>query len=602
MSHVYLCFYCVYRDVDRDLVFTHMYDAHKTHLHLDVVKKEKVEVEEDTLHLQEPSEAEGRQHEDEDRDDDPDPAYKPPPPEVAAETAEEDYPFDEAEVDDNVFQILCNPATTNWEADFFHCDPFGQRPRGRPKKPVLPRKKKENDRRSEINKPKINYSSLHGRAKEGSVPVQAPFEVSSPGEANLPVACQLCAKRCHSGTKEIKEHDRLWHGMFYKKLSGYHCRECTGKNTTTSFRAHMVRHAKFYHTHECHLCSAHVYTRFSLNMHLKDAHGEDVSLFCNYCEYYALTADVLRDHVRTRHPFQEEEPERKFACDACAFWTGYKEEFSAHGAEMHSSVEDTVKILLRPVKSAQRVRFHCESCDFSAYGKYDIVAHVKACHQGQGQVVMPRVDVTCSECSVTVVGQNALAEHLVAEHGYKPCSRCDFLLKEAETPHDCFKRIVSDTGRTWHHCSFCTFRGEFLKAARHHYRTTHSDVKKAFPCDECSSEFRVKSELTTHKKITHAKTKEFKCDICGLEMKKKTFLDRHMLGHQKGRMYKCRLKTCTYEVSNRFMISKHFIEEHITYDPEKEYTEKLMCDQCPFKADLKWTLMRHKEKFHSAKD
>ena len=31
---VFLCFYCVYRDPDRDLVFLHMFDDHKAHLNL----------------------------------------------------------------------------------------------------------------------------------------------------------------------------------------------------------------------------------------------------------------------------------------------------------------------------------------------------------------------------------------------------------------------------------------------------------------------------------------------------------------------------------------------------------------------------------------
>ena len=53
--HVFLCFYCVYRDPDRDLVFLHMFDDHKTHLNLKENSDTAVKREED-------DEVEGRQH------------------------------------------------------------------------------------------------------------------------------------------------------------------------------------------------------------------------------------------------------------------------------------------------------------------------------------------------------------------------------------------------------------------------------------------------------------------------------------------------------------------------------------------------------------
>ena len=50
---VFLCFYCVYRDPDRDLVFLHMFDDHKTHLNLKENSDTAVKREEDD---------EGQQH------------------------------------------------------------------------------------------------------------------------------------------------------------------------------------------------------------------------------------------------------------------------------------------------------------------------------------------------------------------------------------------------------------------------------------------------------------------------------------------------------------------------------------------------------------
>ena len=518
--------------------------------------------------------------------------------------------IDADDVDADVLRILDHPATEEVDHDLVaRHGPDGKRIKGyaRLTQPYKPRYVKKT-KTAHVQKAKVNYSALHGRAPEGSTPVKAAFEFPNPAEADLPVACGLCPKRCRGGTHGIKQHDREDHGIIYKKLRGYHCRECVGKNQTTSFRGNMVKHAKWHHTHECHLCSAEVVTRFSLNRHLKEAHGEDMSLFCDFCEYYALTADVLRDHLRTQHCFEEDEPERKgHKCHLCTYSTQNREELASHVAEMHSSVVETVRNLLRPAKSEQSVKFHCGNCDFSAYGRYEIVAHVKDWHQeGQGQAaangrVMPRVEVTCAECRASFHGQNALAEHMIAEHSFNPCSLCQMLRKEehGDKVHDCFKRTMQDTGAVQYQCTLCSYRGTQLRASRQHF--LRHVQEKTFKCDQCPMSFRIRSELTSHKKLTHTEVALFKCDICGMRMKRRVYLERHMQGHQKGRMFKCAHKTCGYESSNKFVISTHFIKEHITYDPEKVYMEKLMCDQCPFKTDLKVTLKRHREKFHQAK-
>lgn len=137
-------------------------------------------------------------------------------------------------------------------------------------------------------------------------PVKAPFEELDPGEEKYPFPCTMCPRKMKS-SHDLKAHDQNVHGIPKRPAVGYSCTECRALRSVIH-RPYIVNHMRREHSYTCNRCSAKQTTRFTLNLHLKEAHKVDVSLLCDFCPFEGNDQEDME--ITTTLPIGAKRPHR----------------------------------------------------------------------------------------------------------------------------------------------------------------------------------------------------------------------------------------------------------------------------------------------------
>ena len=105
--------------------------------------------------------------------------------------------------------------------------------------------------------------------------------------------------------------------------------------------------------------------------------------------------------------------------------------------------------------------------------------------------------------------------------------------------------------------------------------------EKRFKCDQCQSIFKMKDQLTRHKRI-HERV--YKCDRCDYQGKGFGNLKTHKLIHSEEKPFKC--DQCEYSCKTTSALREHK-QRHTGDLPFK-------CDQCDYKCSKPYRLVIHR--------
>ncbi|XP_013187860.2 zinc finger protein 845 [Amyelois transitella] len=357
------------------------------------------------------------------------------------------------------------------------------------------------------------------------------------------VQCSLCDK-AYTSNANLKRHVEMYHG----EKEEFRCNMCPKIYTSNqSLRRHIrTRHqSESNDAYACDFCEFSAIGKDNLNAHMSnchnDAHESENINVCQTCGCTFDTESVLRQHIKTEHPFD-------------VFYKYCRES------------------LLKDVgKRHKQVFLNCEYCDNNYNNIYELKHHLRTVHDKEYSLT------TCNVCFGKFYTQETINAHrqtCIPPPNVNSCSHCDKLFTDisslefhirifhpqAQIADSNITSTKDDALEGNYKCDQCERVYYSDRSLKHHVKLRHS-TGEAVECDICSKVFNNKYYLAFHKKNVHSHVAWSKCDYCDKQFKSKRYIRRHIkythLGMQR---YKC--IECETLFKEKKSLRKHVRSKH----------------------------------------
>ena len=184
----------------------------------------------------------------------------------------------------------------------------------------------------------------------------------------------------------------------------------------------------------------------------------------------------------------------------------------------------------------------------------------------------------CGHCNIALISLNDLKDHLMTSHknfekiksnGNQEAKNNDSQRQKIFKCNSCDKEYKTRSALGQHvkvshlgllkKCTDCDKTFTNNNSLKDHQKFFHEGTDN-YKCDMCSSLFPTKSNLRRHKISVHDFKRAFECETCPKAFKCKKDLDNHEDIH-KGKRYEC--KECGLTFSNKPNLGRHVRLIHI---------------------------------------
>ncbi|XP_040572432.1 uncharacterized protein [Lepeophtheirus salmonis] len=294
--------------------------------------------------------------------------------------------------------------------------------------------------------------------------------------------CALCGLRfprsqdlgVHVRNKACKYTDEALSNV---KKGNFKCEDCSHFNCDTMAMLYFHRALKHSTNSDpfranCPLCNK-TFPKTKLWQHLK-VHDPDTSR-CNECYRLFLTAEELRQHIKTSHLSTKGD----FVCSECPYSNKKRLLRDLHFKRNHSSYKSN---------------------------KITTIGYMNQ-------------DNMCSICNATFATSSELKSHFLIHSSNKPliCSDCGTFRAKRISEINRHKRLKHGNLNTLQSCSRCNYSTLSSQHLKRHIMTAHTIEKNLFQCRFCSFKCATIENLRKHilkTKIHSDQTHVYNCDYC----------------------------------------------------------------------------------------
>ncbi|XP_052069588.1 oocyte zinc finger protein XlCOF6-like [Mytilus californianus] len=246
---------------------------------------------------------------------------------------------------------------------------------------------------------------------------------------------------------------------------------------------------------QCKICKNFYFSEYSLKIHLKRMHTENLVHTCRTCGKNFNQRYNLFIHMK----YHYSQIPRPFACKECD-----KNFTSKHRLFVHQQTHSIDK-------------FTCSIC-----GKQFLTTESRSAHYRRH---VKEKRHACEVCGHKFLSPSELDAHSIKhEKQVFECSLCNkkYSTHKLLERHEKIHTGNYDRPVTCHLCHKFFFR---LSVLKRHIKEVHSNT--TYSCDICGSKTKSEKNLKLHHKRIHSGEKKFDCTICGKKFNLKNCLDDH---------------------------------------------------------------------------
>ena len=329
------------------------------------------------------------------------------------------------------------------------------------------------------------------------------------------VLCDICSLL-------VSEHNMDRHKKSAHFNVTYSCDKCDYVTKRSDCLRNHKETKHMHVRHYCDQCTKSFNNKFVLRKHIRAEH-EGHSLVCEVCHYKAPFQSGLIKHMETSHPELAAQGQKVYLCDQCEFATRLKRYLDMHQKRMHQNFEMMCERCHYKTNSEYQFKLHIENyhqadpdkcvyCDYAAADAQDMKTHLDNNHEDiRNRRNHYYYKYTCDQCPFKTHHQPFLTKHIEVNHGTEElsCEHCDY---KTMSPKDLKKHWLyrHKPGKERIPCDHCHFTATRADALKRHVEARHLGIRHS--CSLCNYTTGCKSDLSKHKKYTHAET--VTCDVC----------------------------------------------------------------------------------------
>ena len=284
---------------------------------------------------------------------------------------------------------------------------------------------------------------------------------------------------------------------------------------------------------------------------------------CKFCRNVKHKYENVKNkricHENMKFKFEEE----NFSCHICNRIFNNKQAKDKHVETQHGN--------------ERKLGYVCTNCDDLFQSKLALNYHEEVKHKKELE------SFRCTDCTETFKTMHNVNVHKRSVHNRRDfyCRKCFFkfkshshLLRHYRTVHNLdmkkFTNSEISAEQTIHSCSICDFTSIYKQNLTIHIKLKLSDLKEDFHCDECGSNFTLKTSLTRHILKVHSQAPKVVCEFCDFKTKFENNLRRHkeqkheIIGKGTGisgrQLYSC--KRCDFSTFDQNSINNHISTSH----------------------------------------